>query len=145
MVILMDEAIARLARRQRGNVTRRQLLDLGLAPGAIQHRIRTGRLIPLYAGVYAVGHLPVTPEDRAAAAVLACGKAAALSHRSALCLWGWAKPLAPPFHVTTPSRHRRRELQVHHSRALIRRDLRTHLGIRVTSPARTLLDVAPGF
>ncbi len=34
---------------------------------------------------------------------------------------------------------------VHVSRTLTPRDLRHHLGIRVTSPARTLLDMAAGL
>jgi very-short-patch-repair endonuclease len=149
MVSLMDEAvekaIARLARRQRGNVTNAQLRALGLGAGAIQHRIRIGWLIQMYRGVYAVGRLPVAPEDSAAAAVLACGPQAVLSHRSALCLWRWSRPLVPPFHVTTPSRHRRPEILLHRSTRLTRADTRLHLGIRVTSPARTLLDCAPAL
>src|SRR5687767_4040372 len=52
----VDRAIARLATRQDGVVERRQLVALGVSAAAIDHRVRTGRLILLYRGVYTVGH-----------------------------------------------------------------------------------------
>jgi hypothetical protein len=52
----VDALIARLATDQDGVVARAQLAALGLSRGATEHRLRTGRLIPLYRGVYAVGH-----------------------------------------------------------------------------------------
>jgi hypothetical protein len=79
----IDKAIAVLAGRQHGYVARVQLLKLGLTPKAIRWRVQTGWLIPVYAGVYAVGYVRRSPEARAAAAVLACGEKAVLSHGSA--------------------------------------------------------------
>jgi len=139
----LDAAIAAVAVRQYGYVTRQQLLGIGLGPAAIAYRQRVGRLHRVYAGVYALGAVPTVPVARAAAAVLACGAGAALSHVSALCLWGWHKPWDVPFEVTAPSNHVRPGIRVHRCAALGRRDVRTHLGVRVTSPARTVLDVAP--
>jgi hypothetical protein len=110
---------------------------------AITYRVRVGRLIPVYAGVYAVGHVPGSPVDRAVGALLACGPGAALSHGSAASLWGIFKQWSMPFEVTARSDHRRQGIRVHRSRTLTRKDIRVHLGVRVTSPARTLLDIAP--
>jgi hypothetical protein len=47
-----------------------------------------------------------------------------------------------PFELTATSAHSRRGIRVHRA-ALTREDVRIHLGIRVTSPARTLLDNCP--
>jgi hypothetical protein len=92
--------------------------------------------------VYAVGRPPVVVLERAAAAVLACGAHAALSHASALALWDLAR-WPHRFEVTVSRGHRRpRDITVHRC-ALHRRDLTTQRGIRVTSPARALLDWAP--
>ena len=97
----------------------------------------------MHPGVYSVGTPATTPLERAAAAVLACGSGAALSHSSALALWGLAKRWAEPLHVTTSTDRRPSGLVVHRTTTLTHADIRTHLNIRSTSPARTLLDCAP--
>jgi hypothetical protein len=138
----IDRRIAALARPQRGYVTRRQLIELGVSRYDVQYRIKTGRLIPVYAGVYAVGHVPTLPQDRACGALLACGSGAALSHGSAAALWDVFKRWEMPFEVAAASARRRRGIRVHRT-VLSKRDIRVHLGVRVTSPARTLLDICP--
>jgi hypothetical protein len=137
-----DTAISTLAGRQRGYVTRAQLLGLGLSPDAIDYRLKIGRLIPVHTGVYAVGHLPITGADRAFAAVLACGPGAVLSHGTAACWWGIDQRWRTPFEVIVKTARRRPGIRTHRA-VLTRRDVRRHNGIRVTSPARTILDIAP--
>ncbi len=135
--------IAALASKQHGNVTRRQLLALGLSTDTIRYRIAAGELFPVYRGVYAVGRPARHPLESAAAAVLACGEGAALSHESAMVLWElWARwpKIAEVSLVTGDSRPR--GILTHHPVALARRDITTHRGIRVTAPGRTLLDMA---
>ena len=138
----IDRRIAALAGRQRGYVTRTHLLAVGLGPEAIRYRIKSGRLIPDYAGVYAVGHVPTLPQDRAYGALLACGPRAVLSHGTAAAVWGVFKRWELPFEVTAPHVHRRRGIRIHRA-ALERPDVTVQLGLRVTSPARTMLDIAP--
>jgi hypothetical protein len=139
----IDKAIAVLAGRQHGYVARAQLLKLGLTPKAIRWRVQTGWLIPVYAGVYAVGYVRRTPVARACAAVLACGEKAMLGHGSAAALWGFYKHWDEPFEVVAPSIRIREGIKVHRCQTLTRRDITRQLGIRVTSPARTVLDTAP--
>ena len=139
----IEGAIAALAAGQHGHVTRGQLRSLGLGAGAIKHRLRTRRLIAVYAGVYAVGHRPTHPVARAAAAVLACGPGAVLSHGSAASLWGIAKHWSLPYEVSAPRERRRQGITTHRVARLVRAEIRMHLGVRVTSPARMLLDIAP--
>jgi hypothetical protein len=136
--------ISQLAARQHGNVTRAQLLALGLGAQAIKYRVAHGGLHPVYRGVYAVGRPARLPLERAAAAVLACGPGAVLSHRSALSLWGLAKTWTFPLHVTIPAGDRRpKAIVVHRSPTLARQDVRPEQGIWATNPARTILDCAP--
>ncbi len=131
-----------MAGRQRGYVTRSQLLALGENRNAIAYRIKIGRLIPDFNGVYAVGHLSKDPLDRAFGAVLACGDRAVLSHASAATLWGIYRHWRKPFHATAPTGHTRQGIVVHRAK-LHPRDRTRQLGIPVTSPARTLMDNAP--
>lgn len=143
MADVIDRLIAAIAFKQHGNITRRQLLDLGLSSSGIAHRIRIGMLYPVFRGVYAVGVPPRTPLQRAAAAVLAAGPHAALGYSSAMNAWGFWRRWEQPFEVVvTAGNPSPKGIRVHRPRNLERRDLRTQLGIRVTSPERTLLDIA---
>ena len=140
----LAKEISQLAARQHGNITRGQLVGLGLDDAAITRRAAAGVLHRVYRGVYAVGRPAKLPLERAAAAVLACGPAAVLSHSSALSLWGLAKSWTFPLHITLPHGDRRPPgLVVHRSPTLARKDIRPQLGIWATTPARTILDCAP--
>jgi very-short-patch-repair endonuclease/predicted transcriptional regulator of viral defense system len=134
--------IAAVAAPQHGVITRRQLLLLGVGADAIVYWVATGRLHTLHRGVYAVGHLPVSPHAHAMAAVLACGDGAALSHRSAAALWGIDREWPDQLEVTARSARRRPKLVIHRSSTLTHRDVTEHFGISVTSPERTVLDNA---
>ncbi len=135
-----DRAVAALARAQHGVVARDQLVGAGLSRHAIAHRIAKGHLHPLYRGVYAVGHRSLSAHGRHLAAVLACGPRAVLSHRSAAVLWGLLQAGEHPVHITAPT-HRRGPagVRLHGSLTgeVVRRD-----GIAVTTPARTIIDLA---
>src|SRR3954465_6537633 len=98
-----DAAIARVAARQHGVVTAKQLAAVGLGRAAISERTKSGRLHRLHRGVYAVGHRAPSHHARWMAAVLACGEGAVLSHGSAAALWQLLKPLDRPIHVSVPT------------------------------------------
>src|SRR5438270_7321532 len=99
----IDGKIAQIAVRQHWNVTRSQLLAAGMASSSIGWRVQHGRLFSEFPGVYSVGHPSSTPLQRAAAAVLACGERAALSHSSAMTLWGFWQRWEEPFEATVAS------------------------------------------
>jgi hypothetical protein len=141
----IDLAIADIAAEQNGNISRGQLLKLELSRRQIAYRIKIGRLHPLFRGVYAVGRPPTDPIQWAAGAVLARGERAMLSHRSAMTLWGLWKRWDRPFDVTVAGDRRLKDVRIHYAAKLLRRDVHIHNHIRVTSPARTLLDQAPSL
>ncbi|HWE34902.1 MAG TPA: type IV toxin-antitoxin system AbiEi family antitoxin domain-containing protein [Solirubrobacteraceae bacterium] len=139
---VIDRSIAAVAAKQSGNITRRQLLGLGLSSTAIDARITRGRLYRVLPGVYHVGAPAITPLERAAAAVLAGGDAA-LSHGSGMSHWGFWERWEIPFEVTLLSGHRSpKGIRIHRVRTIDRHDTTVHRGIRVTKPARTLFDIA---
>ena len=140
-----DREIAALATAQHGVVARRQLLELGLTHAAVGRRRRAGRLLRLHNGVYAVGHSVLTIEGRWMAAVLAAGQGAVLSHATAASAWELRPLGAGVIHVTVPGdagRKRRRGLHIHRSRTLNADDTTTHRGIPITTPTRTIVDLA---
>jgi len=145
MVEGIEERIAALAREQHGVVTRAQLLDLGLLGGAIGRRVAAGRLRRLHRGVFLVG-LMTPPRAREMAAVLACGPAAIVSHRTAAALWELipAQDDSLPVDVmlTEGCGESRRGIRVHRVAGLDSREWTKLDGIPVTTPARTLVDLA---
>ncbi len=139
----VDRAIARLADAQHGVVSLAQLRALRLSSSAVRSRVATGRLHRLHRGVFAVGRRNVTLRGRWLAAVLGCGPGAVLSHRSALELYGAAKPSRRLPSVTVPGVRRNREgIGVHRSSTLTLEDITVVDAVPCTSVARTLLDFA---
>src|SRR6476646_2124295 len=139
-----DAAIWALVRRQHGAVARRQLLEFGLTPRRIERRIASGRLHPVWRGVYAVGRPLLGRRGRWMAAVLACGPAAALSHGSAAALWGFGGEQGGLIDVSVSVRRRSRRpgIRVHRRTEAVLADVTVHEGIPLASPARTLIDQA---
>jgi hypothetical protein len=140
----VDGAIAWLATRQHGVVSRAQLLAAGFGADAIQHRIVTQRLHPVFRGVYAAGHARLTRQGRWMASVLAAGEGAVLSHRSAAALWGLRQTNGRVEVTIRPGRRGPPRLTVHRS-SLPFDEVTEHDGIPVTTVSRTLLDSAAGM
>jgi very-short-patch-repair endonuclease len=140
----LDQRISALAGRQHGVVAARQLVALGMHPRAVGQRAAAGRLHRVHHGVYAVGHPQLTTHGHWMAAVLACGPGAALSHASAAALWGIRPTAAEYTEVTVPGTgaRRRPRLRIHRSRSLAPVEVTTRHRIRVTTAARTVLDMA---
>ena len=115
-----------------------QLKAAGLGVGAIEYRVRQGRLHRVLPSVYAVGRRRVEWLGLIWAAVLSTGGVA--SHRSAARLWG-VLPHSPHVEITARTSAVRRGVIVH----------RNHLppehvteigGLAVTRFIRTLVDLA---
>lgn len=143
---MIDGIIARLAATQDGVVSREQLLTAGISGDAIAWRLKSGRLHRIHPGIYLVGHATPAPGARERAALLACGEGVVLSHRTAAALWRLVPKTAADgiVHVTVAGRQcgRPAGVSVHRTRLLTPRDIRRRDGLTLTSPARTLLDLA---
>lgn len=137
-----DRWLAALAERQYGMVGRWQLLGAGWSGGAIEKRTRSGRLHPLYAGVYRVGHGVVSRQGRWMAAVLASGSEAVLSHWSAAALWMIRSNSRSVIDVTTRHKSRTWDGIRRHHKALPPDEVTVEEGIPVTTVPRTILDLA---
>ncbi len=140
----MDVRIARLAEHQHNLVSLTQLRAVGLGRAAVAKRAASGRLHRIHQGVYAVGHARLTREGRWMAAVLAYGRSARLSHRSAAALWSLRPDNRPKTDVLVAARSARSRpgIDVHASVTLTPADCAVVDGIPCTTVARTLLDLA---
>ena len=138
-----DLRLADLAARQHAVVKRSQLLEHGYTDNAIGRRLRAGWLVRVHRGVFAVGRQPLTLHGRFLAAIFSAGAGAVLSHLSAAVLWNLLHERGPRIDVTVPGGARKggRTVIVHRS-PLSEAERTIRHGIPVTTPARTVLDLA---
>ena len=137
-----EHEVARIAGRQHGVVTLRQLSEAGLRDDAVRRRVEKGLLYREHRGVYRVGHRAPSIEARYMAAVLACGEGAVLSGMPAAFLSGLVKGESPAPEVTSTSHRRVRGVLTHRVRRLEAPDVRVFKAIPITAVPRTLVDLA---
>jgi hypothetical protein len=118
------------------------LLEADVSQRTIDRWVRGKQLIRVYRGVYAVGHLQSNPVNAAHAALLAGGPRSALAGSCGLVLWKVWRSWPRQLEIVTAGDRRPSGLIVHHSTTLLQRDIKEVDGLRVTSPARTMLDMA---
>ena len=146
MRALFDQA-ASLARRQHGRVEWTQLVELGVDRRRIQRWVADGRLRRVHHGVYALGHTAPSMLADYAAAVLAGGRGAVLSHYAAAHLLHLIRGPAPTPEITVPTRAGRRRpgIVIHRVAQLHALDSADYDEIPATIVPRTLLDIAPSL
>lgn len=137
-----ERALAELAERQHGVVTKRQLEDHGVGRGAIANRVDLSHLYRVHRGVYAVGRPRLTRYGRWMAAVLAYGDRALLSHRGAGALWGLVGVGRGRIDVNCPGGKSGRPGIALHQANVYGDERAINARIPVTSVSRTLVDLA---
>lgn len=97
----------------------------------------------MYHRVYALGDPALIPLCRETAALLSIQRGAVLSHRSAAAVWGLTGNASGLVHVALVGNRRPRAgVRVHRVKQLHRADIRMRSNLRLTSPARTVIDFA---
>jgi very-short-patch-repair endonuclease len=139
-----DVLVARRAARNWGVLSLQELRACGLTVAAVKSRVANGRLHQRHRGVYAVGHPNVPLEGRFLGAAKACGPEAWVSHRAVASLWNLLPWSGGRIEVTVlgPGTRRHAGVLVHRTGRLDPADIAVVRGIPVTSPARTLVDLA---
>jgi very-short-patch-repair endonuclease len=136
------EAIRSLAETQHGVVSTRQLLELGIGEDVVSSRQQGGVLIPLFQGVFALGHRRLSREGRWMGAVLACGPGAVLSHTSAGHLWDLCGSFGPVEVLRRSGGATHEGVRLHQTRRLESHEVTVERGIPVVTVERALLDMA---
>jgi hypothetical protein len=130
---------AAIAAQQWGNITTAQLRAIGFSKGAIHWMVEHGLLHRRHRGVYAFGAPSRAPESRWAAALLAAGDGSALGRTAAAAFYGQL-PVRGVIDVVAPKQRRGDgTLRIYTAQ---RFDVIERNGLRVTTPAQTLLDLA---
>lgn len=154
-----DARMVEVGARQLGLLTTAQLRQCGLTRHQVETRAARSQLMAVRHGVWALAGSVPSPERAILAAVLAAGQGAVASHQSAALLWGLGYDLqvsarravsgggsggrggrAPPV-LTAPQQRKFTGVTVH-QRALPSWQTTRQGRVPVTTPARTIVDLA---
>lgn len=148
MLEAMDEMeqLTATASRQHGTFSRSQAHAAGFTDSQLRRRVDSGALVQIGPNAFRGALVPVTPMVELVGLVTDVGQPVVVSGPTAAALHGLdGFALRRPFHLTVDrSRQLRRRNAVIHSSATAfdNLDLATVHGLRVTSAARTLVDLA---
>lgn len=140
-----DKRIAALATGQLGAFTRAQANDIGLSDRQLRSRVTSGILIQTGPNAFRVAGAPTSHVSELVDVVLDIGAPGWACGSTAAALHGFdGFVLRRPFHIAVPRERavRRWNAVVHRLDQIEPIDQETHGCIPVTSPARTLIDLA---
>jgi hypothetical protein len=144
-------ALSQLAANQRGLFSAAQAARLGIGPRQLTGASAKGYLRRARLGVYAIEGTPPSRWEYILAAALAAGPDAVISHSSAAAIHRLhgGRPGAAEITMRSYVRLRLAGVITHRTLLLPDADLVTRYGVTITSPVRTLVDmaalVAPAF
>jgi hypothetical protein len=139
-----DRECRRIAATQHGLLSYDQIMAAGMSRAGVSRRVAAGRWQAVAPRVYRLTGSPPTWLQSLAAACLWAGAGAAVSHRAAAALHGLSGFRPGVVEISTTANRKRAPdwLVCHRVTDLPPAHLCTMTGIPVTSPDRTLLDLA---
>jgi very-short-patch-repair endonuclease len=138
-----DTEVLRVAKLQHGCVHRRQLVAAGIGYQGLRRRVRAARLCQLHTDVFLAWPGSSRLLERAMAAALQFRGDAVIGGCMAAAIWGIVEADPGEVELTLVGRNAKPQpgLRVRRVATLSRADSRRRLGIPLTSPARTLIDL----
>jgi predicted transcriptional regulator of viral defense system len=134
-----------LAYRQAGYFTASQAKEVGYSYQAQKYHVDTGNWVRVDRGLFRLPEWPSAPDDQYVRWSLWSGLRAVVSHDSALRVHELSDVDPASIHLTVPPGFRAEDpLVVVHRASLDDDDIEQRSGWRVTTPLRTLADVAAG-
>ncbi len=140
-------ALYGVAASQAGYFTAGEARQAGYSWALLSHHARTGLIQRVSRGVYRLRDYPSSPHEDLVAVQTAIGPAAVISHQSALDVLDLSDVIPDSIHVTVPRSRRSRPslpgVSVHTvTRPLTPDEVVVRGPLRVTSPARTIVDAS---
>lgn len=135
------------ASEQAGYFTAAQARIAGYSWPLLSYHAKRGRFVRVARGLYRLRDYPSSPREELIAGWLRLAPDAAISHESALEMLDLSDIIPDSIHLTVPRARRKLARQpgvsIHTTtRPLGAADVLTREGIRMTAPARTIVDVA---
>jgi len=131
------------AEEQAGYFTAAQAHEAGFSWERLSNSVKSGKFLRIAAGVYRLSQFPRHPHEDLFYTWLSVGSNSVISHESALAYYDLSDELPAEIHIIIPrTASRRREKIRLHTNQLAPDEVTTQGGLRVTTVARTIADVA---
>lgn len=131
------------AEEQAGYFTAAQAHEAGFSWERLTNSIKSGKFLRVAAGVYRLVQFPRHPHEDLFFTWLSVGPNSVVSHESALAYYDLSDVLPAEIHIIVPRTASRRRKNVRlHTNQLAPDDVIVRGGLRVTTAARTIADVA---
>jgi len=131
------------AESQAGYFTAAQARKVGFSWERLSANARTGKFQRISQGVYRLAHFPGSAFEDLFIASLKTGTNSVISHDSALLVYDLSDVLPGEIHLIVPRTASRRHKGMRmHTNKLKPDEITTREGLRITTVARTLVDVA---
>jgi hypothetical protein len=139
-----DRQLEALAAAQFGAFSRRQARDLGASPAMIEHRLGTGAWLLVLPGVFRLASAPHSSRQSATAVTLWSAPDGLVALTAAAKLWELDGDWGSRVHVLLRKGRglRSSKVTLHHTTNLLPADIGALGPIRLTSPLRTVIDLA---
>jgi predicted transcriptional regulator of viral defense system len=142
-----EERLYEVASSQQGYFTSPQAAAVGYSRSLLSHYFKEGRFVRIRQGVYRLRQYPTSPNEELMASWLAVGKAAVVSHESALSMLQLVDTIPKHVHITLPRSRRYKKawpgIKIHTTTTpLAKGETVTREGVTITSPTRSILDFA---
>lgn len=140
-----------IADRQQGYFTSTQAEQCGFSRTNFHRYLSNNEWVKEERGIYRIAHYPITNRPELVLWILWSRNKNGLvqgvwSHETALDIYELSDVMPAKMHMTVPKKFRRRvkppKILVLHFANLSEKDVRSQQGYRVTSPLRTLIDIA---
>lgn len=137
------QSLYNIAESQAGYFTTAQAAAVDVSRRLLSHYTTTGSLQRVRYGLYRITRFPPTPYEDIHQALLWVGGTSVASHMTALVVYGLSDAMPSKVHVTTviPFTGTQPGVTIHHE-SLDSDEMTQREGVRVTSPIRTISDVA---
>jgi predicted transcriptional regulator of viral defense system len=134
------------AEAQAGYFTAAQARGLGISHQQLYYLSRTGSIERAAHGIYRLTRFPGQPFEDVMVATLWAGRESVASHDTALAVYGLTDAMPAVIHITVPRRFRGKMKGVEvHIAPLQPGERGVRDGVPVTSPSRTIQDIAARY
>ena len=137
-----ERALYEIAEDQGGYFSLSQAESVGIQRNQIYRDVKRSKIERVYPGVYRLSLFPANQFEEIYAAVVSIGQEAVVGYETALYIYKLSDIIPSEIHIIVPRSSSRRRTHIRmHTNKLDEQDITNYEGFRITTVARTLVDV----